>query len=106
MQEVIQPSNQRYHNSVRKLDTEIASEQHKLNATVGTTVLHTGLTTSVEGGVSSFELCPGMSLVTTRVASIGKSFEIDDAHLLTALGTHCQCQLWRQYYQHGFTLLV
>ena len=74
------------------------------------TVLHTGLTTSVEGGVSSFELCPGIRLVTTRVTSIGKSFEIDDAHLLTALGTHCQCQLWpwlwRQYYQHGFTLLV
>ena len=46
-----------------------------------TTVLHTGLTTSVEGGVSSFELCPGIRLVTTRVASIGKSFEIDDAHL-------------------------
>ena len=63
-----------------------------------TTVLHTGLTTSVEGGASSFELCPGIRLVTTRVASIGKSFEIDDAHLLTALGTHCQCQLWRQYY--------
>ena len=48
-----------------------------------TTVLHTGLTTSVEGGVPSFGLCSGIRFVTTRVASIGKSFEIDQ------LTPHC-----------------
>ena len=37
------------------------------------------------GGDSSFGLCPGVRFVTTRVASIGKSFAIDDAHFLTAL---------------------
>ena len=66
--------------------------------------IHTSLTTSVEGGVPSFGLCPGIRFVTTHVVSIGKSFEIDDTHLLTALGTHCQCQLWRQYNWVHFTL--
>ena len=37
------------------------------------------------GGDSSFRLCPGVRVVITRVALIGKSFEIDHAHLLTAL---------------------
>ena len=50
---------------------------------VNVTVLYIGLTTSVEGGVPSFGLCPGIRFMTTRVASIGKSFEIDQ------LTTHC-----------------
>ena len=38
------------------------------------------------GGESSFGLCPGVRFVTTRVASIGKSFEIDDQPLSVSHG--------------------
>ena len=44
-----------------------------------------GLTYSSHDFSGGGDSSPGVRFVTTRVASIGKSFEIADAHLLTAL---------------------
>ena len=44
------------------------------------------------GGDSSFGLCPGVRFVITRVASIGKSFEIDDQPLgVSIINTVLHC---------------